>query len=215
MDDAQQLFNLMALAEDQQKAAQAALDGLAAERAALAQERAALEQAAASIRRAASDTAQELQEAVGEAVGRSLAGASETAANALSAATGPIVGQLSGAVQAADEAGDKLHRAATAFGWRWVAMAAAAAAGGIVAVVLAAWLTVWWQRHQVNSLAEQKAALAADVAQMRANVATLAKKGGRIVMADCDGRLCIEVNSKDGHWTNTKTGATLVIPKGY
>ena len=37
MDEQQQIFGLMAIAEEQQKAVKAAIDGLAAERAALAQ----------------------------------------------------------------------------------------------------------------------------------------------------------------------------------
>ena len=41
MDAQQQLFGLMAVAEEHQKAVKAALDGLTAERAALAKERAA------------------------------------------------------------------------------------------------------------------------------------------------------------------------------
>ena len=44
MDAQQQIFSLMAAAEDQQKAIGAALEALAAERAALAKERAAVAQ---------------------------------------------------------------------------------------------------------------------------------------------------------------------------
>ena len=49
MDAQQQIFSLMAAAEDQQKAVKTLLDALAAERAALAKERAAVAQAAASV----------------------------------------------------------------------------------------------------------------------------------------------------------------------
>lgn len=49
MDAQQQLFGLMAVAEEHQKAVKTAIDGLTAERAALAKERAALAQAAASV----------------------------------------------------------------------------------------------------------------------------------------------------------------------
>ena len=94
MDAQQQIFSLMAAAEDQQKAIGAALEALAAERAALAKERAAVAQAAASVagvandvRKVAAEALPSIQKAAGEAVGvsvrQSLAGVSETATAAL------------------------------------------------------------------------------------------------------------------------------------
>lgn len=235
MDVQQQLFGLMAVAEEHQKAVKAALDGLTAERAALAKERAAVAQAAASVagvagevRKAAAEVVPAIQKAAGEAVGaavrQSLAGASDAAAKALGEASGPIVGQLSGVVKAAGEAEGKLSAAVAAFGWRWAMLAGGAAAGGIVAVLLTAWLAVWWQRHQVEQLAEQKAALLGEVAQLQANVAALEKRGGRIVLSTCGGRLCIEASSNQGEgaekwrgavWSNKENGAQFVIPRGY
>jgi hypothetical protein len=73
-------------------------------------------------------------------------------------------------------------------------------------------------------LGDEKAALAADVAQLQANVSALEKKGGRIAMTTCGGRLCIEASSnqgvgaeqwKGGMWSNKETGVQLVIPRGY
>lgn len=221
----EQLFGLMAVAEEQQKAVKAALDGLAAERAALAKAAAALAGVAGEVRKAAAEAIPAIEDAADEAVGasvrRSLAGASAAAAKALGEASRPIVERLSGVVQAAGEAEGKLSGAVAAFGWRWAMLAGGAAAGGIVAVLLAAWLAVWWQRHQVESLSEQKAALLGEVAQLQANVAALEKKGGRIVMATCGGRLCIEASGdqggggKSGVWKNKETGVQLVIPRGY
>lgn len=224
MDAQQQLFGLMAVAEEHQKAVKAALDGLTAERAALAKERAAVAQAAASVAGVADEVRKAAAEAVGASVRQSLAGASDAAAKALSEASRPIVGQLSGVVKAAGEAEGKLSGAVAAFGWRWAMLAGGAAAGGIVAVLLAAWLAVWWQRHQVESLSEQKAALLGEVAQLQANVAALEKRGGRIVLNSCGGRLCVEASSNQGEgsekwkgavWSNKENGVQLVIPRGY
>ena len=207
MDAQQQLFGLMAVAEEHQKAVKAALDGLTAERAELAKERAAVAQAAASVagvagevRKAAAEAVPAIQKAAGEAVGasvwQSLVGASDAAAKALGEASMPIVGQLSGVVKAASEAEGKLSGAVAAFGWRWAMLAGGAAAGGIVAVLLVAWLAVWWQRHQVEQLAEQKAALLGEVAQLQANVEEWAKRGGRAKLEKCgeQGRLCVRID---------------------
>jgi hypothetical protein len=191
----------MAAAEDQQKAVKTLLDALAAERAALAKERAGVAQAAASVAGVAGEVRKAAAEAVGASVRQSLAGASDAAAKALGEASKPIVGQLSGVVKAAGEAEGKLSGAVAAFGWKWAVVAGGAAAGGIVAVLLAAWLAVWWQRHQVEQLAEQKAALLGEVAQLQASAEEWAKRGGRAKLEKCgdQGRLCVRIDKTTGY----------------
>ena len=163
MDAQQQLFGLMAVAEEHQKAVKAAIDGLTAERAALAKERAAVAQAAASVagiagevRKAAADAVPAMQKAAGEAVGasvrQSLAGASDAAAKALGEAAKPVIGSLSGVVQAASDAEGSMRNAGAWFAWKWVAVAA----GGLVGVCLVAYASLAWQLHQVSSLREKR-----------------------------------------------------------
>lgn len=204
--DEQQIFGLMAIAEEHQKAVAAAIAGLTAERAALAKERALLAQVAQGIQKATG-------EAVSAAVRQSLDGASETAVTAFTKAAGPFAGEVRKVAEQASAAAEKVDRAA-----QWLGMkAVAVAAGCIVIVGLAAWGIVAWERHQVVDLKKQ-------IAQERATVAMLTKDGGRLVTNSCDGRLCIEVSSnqgtsdgsavKLGGWT-TKNGRVYVIPKGY
>ena len=213
--DEQQIFSMMALAEDHQKAVTAAIAGLAAERAALAKERAALAQAVAGVTKAASD-------AVSAAVRQSLAGASETAAKALGDAATPVIGKLSGVVQAASDAEDSMRKAGQWFAWKWVAVAT----GGLAGVCLVAYVALAWQLHEVGSLSDEKARLAAAIVRERATVAELNKAGGRVVWSTCGGRLCFEVSSNQGtysngtplplgSWTTNKGHVPLVIPKGY
>lgn len=213
MDAQQQIFSLMAAAEDQQKAVKTLLDALAAERAALAKERAGVAQAAASVAGVAGEVRKAAAEAVGASVRQSLAGASDAAAKALGEASKPIVGQLSGVVKAAGEAEGKLSGAVAAFGWKWAVVAGGAAAGGIVAVLLAAWLAVWWQRHQVEQLAEQKAALLGEVAQLQASAEEWARRGGRAKLEKCgdQGRLCVRIDKGRGYG---KDGDYYVL-RGY
>ena len=213
--DEQQIFSMMALAEDHQKAVTAAIAGLAAERAALAKERAALAQAVAGVTKAASD-------AVSAAVRQSLAGASETAAKALGDAATPVIGKLSGVVQAASDAEDSMRKAGQWFAWKWVAVAG----GGLAGVCLVAYVALAWQLHEVGSLSDEKARLAAAIVRERATVAGLTKDGGRVHWNTCDGRLCFEASSNQGtysngtpiplgSWTTNKGHVPLVIPKGY
>ena len=211
MDPQQQLFGLMAVAEEHQKAVKDAIDGLAIEREELVKERTALSQAAAkvagvadNVKQAAAEAVPALRTAVDEAVDasvkRSLAGASDTAVKALDKACEPIVKTLAGMARSADVAEVKLSGAVASFGWKWAALAGGAAAGGIAAVLLAGWLAVWWERHQVEQLAEQRAALQGEVAQLQAQAEDWAKRGGRAKLERCGdhGRLCVRVDKTVG-----------------
>ena len=198
MDAQQQLFGLMAVAEEHQKAVQAALEALAAERAALAKERARLEATlveqalavqtaadsvstvAASIKYAGAEAVVGIKRAAGEAVGDSIREnigmVADATQKSLNGASRPIVESFSDVVRAAGAAEGKLNRAVNAFGWRLAMLAGGAAAGSSVAVLIAAWLAVLWERHEIEKLAVEKAQLAGQVEELRLNAEELAKR---------------------------------------
>ena len=215
MDQQQQLFGLMAVAEEQQKAVQTAIDTLTAEREALAQERIRLAQTVQSVSKAVGT-------AVGVAVRNQMGDAGETAITALETALKPILENLSGVIQTTTQAEHALSQASAWFAWKWIALAA----GGFAVVCLVAYASVAWQIHEVRDLRQQKATPTAEIPQMQADVAALAKRGGRIVMTTCGGRLCIEASNNQGTysngspipiggWDTDRSKIPLVIPKGY
>lgn len=209
MDVQQQIFGLLAAAEDQQKAVQIALDGLNAERAKLAQVTAKVENSVPALRNAT-------QEAVKAAVGASVSGASKAAVGAIEAASGPLISQLTTVVANAKAAGAELNEAMTGFGWKWAATTVASTLGGVLAILLAAWLTLEWNRAEIASLSEERQVLLAQVAELQDGVQALKKRGGRIAMNTCGGRLCIEASSDKISWATTDgRNVPLVIPKGY
>lgn len=252
MDAQMQIFGLMKAAEDQQAAVKAALDSLATERQEFAKAREQLVDVAhwqveqtqkvlngvagigQEIKQAANEAIPAISEAAsaaaGGAVRKSLAGASETAANALEVATDPILSGLTGVVRAGESAADKLNAATDAFGWKWATMAGGVAVALLLVVLVIAYMLTWLERDTVTELRNEQAALQADIAQMQVQAAELEKRGGRIVMTECGGRLCIEASAnqgknKDGSpaamgsWQrDIKNGGgkvSLVIPKGY
>ena len=204
-----ELFGMMKIAKTQQEAVQAALEGLAAERAAMVaeigQQARAVKDAAGAIRQAADDATPAIQKAAGEAVGASV--------------RQTLAGSLSNALRAVNEAEASIKSAGQWFAWKWVAVAA----GGLAGVCLVAYGSLAWQRHQVGKLYQERAALVAEVASLRENVAELEKRGGKVVFGDCAGRLCFEVSTNQGEgmkdfrgpWRNDQTGTTLVIPRRY
>lgn len=206
MDAEQQLFQMMTVLEDQQKAVQAAIQGLAAERAAVAKERASMAQVLAAVNNAAQGVRMAAGEAVASSVAESLSGASKAAAEALGEAAKPVIDRLSGVVKAASNAEGRLNGAVAAFGWKWAMVAGGAAAGGILTVLLAAWISVGWQRHQVETLSEE-------VAELKATAADLAKRGGRATINVCGDkkRLCVRVDNSQ----NFGEGQDYYVLKGY
>ena len=227
MDTQQMLGVLLNTTEQQSQTTEKLLAALKGQIEALNAATQAAQKAASTVEAAARNAAPAIQKAAGEAVGGavrdSLAGASQTASAALETAVKPIIGNLSSVVQAAHEAEGSMRNAGAWFAWKWVAVAA----GGLAGVCLVAYASLAWEMHKVESLSEQKAALQADVLQLQAGVADLEKRGGRIVMNKCDGRLCIEANSNQGAdqdgtaiplggWHTIDGGnVALVIPRGY
>jgi hypothetical protein len=103
---------------------------------------------------------------------------------------------------------------------KWMVLIAAGFAG----MCGLAWASVAYQRTQVSELTEQKAALEADIAEMKITAAELAtKKNGRLRTTTCGGRLCIVASADQGKdapalntkWRDPKTLEPLVIAAGY
>ena len=237
MDPQQQLFALMTVAEEQQRAAAAALEGLAQERAALAKERAALAKAAANLANqaaavveASTEAAPTLRAAAGSAVdaalGVGVGDLSKKAVAAWEGAAKPALDTLKAATKEAKEASGTLESALSGFKQRAARVVMGLSAGAVAVVGLSAWGMVAWQRHQVESLQQERQELTAEVQELRANVAALAKRGARIRFDNCgpQGRLCVEVERNQqspgfedfpAPWQRDNGAKRYVIPKGY
>jgi len=119
--DEDRLYGLVEIADRQQAAVQAALEGLAAERAALAREREALARGVAGLQLGT-------QAAVRAAVAEGLAGAAVEGVAAVQAATGPL-SRLDSVAEQAGQADAALQRVVAWASWRllgWMAAVAAA-----------------------------------------------------------------------------------------
>ncbi len=139
--------------------------------------------------------------------------AGSASAQALDLAMAPILAKLTGATEkastAADQADLKMRRAAQWITWKVGALVA----GGVAVLWLVAWYGAWSAHQEAERLRE-------DIAGMKANVAELEKKGGRLTLSNCAGRLCIEVDpdqrAKGALWSvpwgDAKKGY-FVIPK--
>jgi hypothetical protein len=128
----QELFGLMAVAQEQQQAAAVALERLEAQRAELAQ---TIEQARAAVREmemAGKASALIIEKAtrlaVSEAVSGALVAVRDETAQTLGGSVKPAVSALEGVTGRAEQAEQRLSQAAASFSWQWGALWAGTAA---------------------------------------------------------------------------------------
>ncbi len=205
----ERLYGLIEIAERHQAAVQAALEGLAAERAALKVERERLGQDVHGLTR-------NVRTAVQGAVAESMHGVAETGASALKAATGPLLGRLDQVGTMADQAEASLRRVVLWASWRLLGWGVA----GIAALALLWWLAssavLWWDAGAIGQAQEQKAELEAQVAQLQATQEEWQKAGmlGKIEHCGPRSRLCIRVDENAGQFESDGHDDYRVI-QGY
>lgn len=199
----QELFGLMAVAQEQQQAAAVALERLEAQRAGLEQ---TIEQARAAVREmemAGKASALIIEKAtrlaVSEAVSGALVTVRDETAQALGGSVKPAVSALEGVTGRAEQAEQRLSQAAASFSWQWGALWAGTAAL-LLLVVLGIVLLV------VPSPKE--------IAELRAKAEYLEERGGKVVLTECGPkqRLCAEFDLKAGEYG--KDGQYRIL-KGY
>ncbi len=187
------LYGLLEVAERQQAATQAALEGIAAERAALKRERDAWAAEAKAL-------GLTLRTEVRSAVADGLADAATDGVQAVEAATAPLLGRLEGVSATAGRAEAALRRVVLWASWRLLGWLVAVGA----ATVLLGWLAgsgvLWWDGNAIASAQARKAQLQAEIAELKTNYDGWVKAGmlGRLERCDPGNRLCIRVDERAG-----------------
>lgn len=217
MDKQDQLFGLMAIAEEHQAAVRAAVDALASERQLLGQQSAAHSKQLRELTAAATDAVERMHSIGGQIV-RTVAAhtvehTSRAVAGGFDAATKPVIAQLAGIAGEIDGAQVRLRATMTWFSWRSIAVLAASAGGILLVIWIVAMAMIEWQRYQIDSLREEREALIVEVAKLNAAALDFERRGGRAELADCGSprRLCIRVNKTVGYGE----GRDFFVVKGY
>ena len=224
MDQQQLLATLIQLSDEQQSRIAELLTRLEGQTRTLTRASQQAEHAASAIDRNGQKTALHLQAAVREgvetALHATLTTVSQRAERAFEDAGQPLLHTLAGVTKAAEETEDRLQRAVKTFRWKWGAIAGGAALAAVVAVTLGVWLAVSTLVSWRSAELEQ---LNAEIAQRKARLEELDRRGGKIELEDCDGRLCVHASTNQGKdhknwigpWYSKKDGSPLVIPRGY
>ena len=189
----ERLYGLMEIAERQQAAVQAALAGLAAERAALKRER---DERASEAK--ALDLS--LQAAVRSAVTDSLAAAATDGVQAVQTATAPLLDKLDSVTATAGRAETTLRRVVLWASWRLLGWVMAGMAVLVLLIWLTSTVTLWWDTDAIASAQARKAQLQAEVAELRANREGWVMAGmlGKLERCGPKSRPCIRVDERAG-----------------
>ena len=223
MDPQQLLATLIQLSDEQQQRIAELLNRLEQQTRTLttASQRAA--QAANALDHNGQKTALHLQTAVQQSVETTLHDTlttlSQRAEGAFQDAGRPLLHTLTRVTKAAEEIEERLQRVVKSFRWQWGAIAGGAALAAVVAIILGVWLTasimVSWQSAELERLN-------AEIAQSEARLEELNRRGGKIELTDCGGRLCAYASTNQGEgykdWKalwHGRDNLPLVILRGY
>lgn len=203
----QELFGLMAIAQEQQQAVATALAKLEQQQARL---NATIEQArsaVADMSHAGDTAATVIGRAAREAVSAAMAGVATETGQTIGKAAAPTLASFKRAGEAAQEAYGELHAAAGWISWKWAGICAATSCGALAAFLGAAWLLV----PSAGELAE----LRVERDQLRATVAELEALGGRLRFGTCgpEKRKCVRVDEKAGAFGSESE--RFMVLKGY
>ena len=223
MDPQQLLATLIQLSDEQQHRITELLSRLEGQAQTLARASQQAAQAANALDRSGQKTALTLQAAVREgvetALHATLTTVSQRAERAFEDAGRPLLHTLAGVTKAAEETEERLRRAVQTFRWKWGAIAGGAALATVVAVTLGVWLAVSTLVSWRSAELEQ---LNAEIAQRKARLEELDRRGGKIELTDCGGRLCAYASTNQGKgykdWKAPWSGRDdlpLVILRGY
>lgn len=205
--DEERLYGLMEIAERQQAAVQAALDGLAVERAALARERAIFAQEVREL-------ARKTREAAAAAVVEGFADVGRGGVEAVRAATQPLISQLTDVTASAGQAEDALRKIISWARWRVLAWIA----GLIVVLAVVGWLIshglIWWDTGTVSQLQSDITDLQNKIVALQANHDAWVKAGMLDKIETCTpgDRPCVAVDESAGKYGPSED---IRVLKGY
>ena len=223
MDPQQLLATLIQLSDEQQSRIAELLNRLEGQAQTLTRASQQAAHAASALDRGGQKTALHLQAAVREgvetALHATLTTVSQRAERAFEDAGRPLLHTLAGVTKAAEETEERLQRAVKTFRWKWGAIAGGAALAAVVAVTLGVWLAVSTLVSWRSAELEQ---LNAEIAQRQARLEELDRRGGKIELTDCGGRLCAYASTNQGEgykdWKapwHGRDDLPLVILRGY
>jgi small-conductance mechanosensitive channel len=205
MDKHEQLFGLMAIAEEHQAAVRAAVEALASERQVLGEQSAAQSKQLRELTRTANEAVNAMERAASDAVRSAMARcgteSSTAVAGAFDAATRPFLKRLDDSAKRAIEAQSRLDASMARVSWLWICLAGACTGAVLIAVWLMGVVFTEWQRRENMNLTDERDALKAEVTQLRSQSEDWARRAGRAKLETCGSppRMCVQIDKRTAY----------------
>jgi len=223
MDPQQRLATLIQLSDEQQHRIAELLDRLEGQAQTLTRASQQAEHAAHALNRSGQKTALTLQAAVREGVETALHDTrtplSQRTEQAFQEAGQPLLRTLAEVTKAAEATEERLQRAVKTFGWKWGTLAGGTALAAVLILLFGAWLAA---STLVSKQRAELERLNAEIMRSEARLEALDRRGGKIELTDCGGRLCAYASTHQGEgykdWKAPWSGRDnlpLVILRGY
>jgi len=186
----ERILGLLTVAEDQQRAVQAAVAGLSGERAGFAELqrelKEQLEQVAAvrdkmlsAVKVTAPYVAKAAAAAVKSAVHESLEGAAEKATRAAAEAAKPTIQSIDESSRAAVTQQLRIEDAQRRFAKQWTWIVVVAVTAMIVAAAVVAYAAMWWEQREIAHLQQQRDQMQSQLDDVRAQLEQARRESGR------------------------------------
>jgi hypothetical protein len=182
------IYGLIAVAQDQQAAVRAGLEGLAQERAALATERVALAEAAERMQKISDGLVKAVMESMPRLVTSSadgmrqglndaLAGVGEETTQRVALAAQPAIDNVAEVVRATAAARQQLSVDLRDFRRRWLLILGGSVAGALLIAGVLSYGFIWWQVREIQQLQAYRDQLAGEISGLQGQ-AELRRRGG-------------------------------------
>ena len=184
----EKIYGLIAVAQDQQAAVRAGLEGLAQERAALATERVALTEAAERMQKISDGLVKAVMESMPRLVASSadgmrqglndaLAGVGEETTQRVALAAQPAIDNVAEVVRATAVARQQLSADLRDFRRRWLLILGGSVVGALFLAGVVSYGFIWWQMREIEQLRAYRDQLAGEIADLQGQ-AELKRRSG-------------------------------------
>lgn len=203
MDEKEKLFGLVAIAQEQQKAVQVAIDTLTSQTAELKKTIGAVNQAAG--------------EGAERATKEILSNAAYTASEAFKDGANRTIDRLLVVSEKAEDSAEHIERVTHNFHTRWMILAVISLLTCLMIFMSVSWLAVAYKNKEIKDLTAQRNDLETELASLEKRATEWENKAGKAVLSKCGekGRLCVRIDTKSGGFVSDNGKHEYAVIYGY
>lgn len=203
MDEKEKLFGLVAIAQEQQKAVQVAIDTLTSQTD-------ELKKTVGAVNKAAGEGAERATKDI-------LRNAAYTASEAFKDGARGTIDRLQVVSEKAEDSAKHIEQVTHNFHTRWMILAVISLLTCLIIFIGVSWLAVAYKNKEIKDLTAQRNNLKTELASLEKSASEWEKKAGKAVLSTCGNknRLCVRIADKDAGYQSDDGKIKYAIIHGY